>query len=627
MQHTQMSQEPIAEPTFFNTSNMIAFTARLVQKQVADSFEVFRRNLLSEFAEDVEALEAEIVTTDGSQKTQLRAQVRKLQNYLTEVRAAVILINVVTTAAGEPFGHAYVWTSSPVLYNLLTGFNSDGSVRMKKVPAPVWDGKPDDFPEGGSEEDLLAYIESMIDAETKGMDPESPEYQMIALRVKEAYTPPMIEIVDPDRDLVLPVCTYTPEQQAAVMADIRDLSTPRRSLYAKTPVELEEVAKLLRANPRTAKYAENPRDWIEHEIERIESSREKILMDKYKPMPRVWDPRWVEGETVFLPAGFEVPKHAPINVERAYVKEPDPSVDKQTLCCRDVPSWVTAEMLHAIFSKFSTDSRVRKVMEDRAERTITFPHVRLNPDGTGRRAERPDLWGGTYKMANIAFSNAGDSQWDASFALQMCRRVTLPVPDHVTTGPRTANLIFSLWIKNTYASGYGGRGGGRDDRSDSGRAGPPREGGGLTGPPREGGGRGGYPPRDGGGRGGRGWAPREGGGGGRGWAPREDGGRGGGGRGWAPRDSGPREDARPRLPIPSVSTGLPPPRTATDTPQLVSGPFTDGRFVEKSGPPVSVWGQRSRDKPSSTTPEATLPMPSSSAPRGGLPPPRTFRPS
>lgn len=584
-----MSQEPNAEPTFFNTSNMIAFTARLAQKQVADSFEVFRRNLLKEFAEDVEGLEAEIATTDGSEKAELRAQVRKLQNYLTEVRAATIVINVVTNAAGEPFGHAYVWTSSPVLYNLLTGFNPDGSVRMKKVPAPVWDGKPDDFPEGGTEEELAAYIESMIDEQTKGMDPESSEYQAIALRVKDAYTPPTIEIVDPDRDLVLPVCTYTPEQRAAVLADVRDLSTPRRSLYARTPAELEEVAKLLRANPRTAKYADNPRDWIAHEIERIESSREKILMDKYTPMPRVWDPRWVEGETVFLPPDFEVPKHAPINVERAYVKEPDPSVDKHTLCCRDVPSWVTAEMLHAIFAKFSTDSRVRKVMEDKAERTITFPHVRLNPDGTGRRAERPDLWGGTYRMANIAFSNAGDSQWDASFALQMCKRVVLPVPDHVTTGPRTASLIFSLWIKNTYASGFGGRGADRrDDRTDAGR----------------------------------GWVPREGGvrGGGRGWTgpPRE-----GGGRGWAPRDSGPREDTRPRLPVPTVSTGLPPPRTATDTPQLVSGPFTDGRLVEKSGPPVSVWGQRSRDKPPSTTPEATLPMPPSSAPRGGLPPPRT----
>lgn len=586
----------------FNKSSMYAKTGFLTKAQVTTSLENTKRALVEHYGTKVD--DAQVKLAADAANKELEAEYRELTRVFSELSAALFEVNVVMKVTGELFGYSYVWTNSECFFNILCGYNPDGSSRSKTIVNPEWEA-----PEDLAEIDLTApdaldqielHIQSIIEMSTEGLDQGSPEYEEAVRTVREQYAYDTIEI--PGDPIIIPFpVEYDDEQYAKLTEDIIKKSTPQKELYAKTPQELEAVAERLRQDPKTAKYAEDPAGWVTYTRDQIEATRKTILGDDYTPLPDQWLALWVVKPPVFLPKGFKPNRLCGVIIERASVKEPEPSINKNVIAVKFIPSWVTEQMFLGVFSKFSTDKRRREVLQaDRTVKTFSYPTVMFDPNGTDAKYPKADQWGGNFKTANIVFSDLGDSQWDASFALQMCRQVTFRKPASVSQGPDTALVVFNFMIKPEFlklqaerdrAGGRGGgrggegRGGGREGRG-GGRGGEGRGGGrgdwgGRGGEGRGRGGRGDWTPGgDWGGRGGRGrgdWTPGRGGRGRGDWTPgrgRGDwtpgrGGRGGwtpaaaqptaapavGGRGWG----APFPPARTETPATGAPPGVPPP--------------------------------------------------------------------
>lgn len=584
----------------FNKSNMIAFTGRLNKKQVTDSINMAKTTLVMHYGKLADEAK-ERLQSDPS----VKEECDNLTRIFSELSGALFEVNVVSKTTGELIGYTYLWTNSPVLFHILCGFDPDGSKRVKQVIDPTWEAPEDlahiDLTLPNAKQLVDEHIATVLEAATDGLDKDSDEYREAVETVNKTYKYPLAE-VDDIPIIRAPPIEYSDEQYEAVKRDSLMFSTPQKILYAKTPEELQAVSEHLKLSPQTIKYASDPLGWIEFTRKQLEESRRNILGSFYEPLPTDWDPAWDTKVPCFNPEGFHPDRLGGVAISRATVKERDVSEDKTILCCRNVPHWVTHKMLYDVFGRYSTDKRERQITEDGVSKRITYPHIRLNPDGTDKREAKIDPWGGKQQMANVTFSNLGDSQWDGLFALQMCRQVVIPRPSTITTGPEEARLVFSLWIRSDYtrprAAPYvpsGGRGAGRE------------------------GGRGGQR-QD---HGGRGWGRGRGG-------DRREGGRGRSDS-WVPK---PEKQA-----LPPPRTGVPQP--ATSTPQIIPGPFVGGNAVaspeRSSGPTVNEWFSRPKltaeHRPPTNTPDRAAPPPLSArqqafagVPVSGRPQPKSLPP-
>ena len=130
-----------------------------------------------------------------------------------------------------------------------------------------------------------------------------------------------------------------------------------------------------------------------------------------------------------------VTREIKLSITAAYVVLPDQSYDSSTLCCRNAPSWVTEKMMHEIFDRFNTDTSYHRVVIDKRTLTIQHPQIRIRASPNGRDGN----------MIYISYSKVDRHRADASFALQMCRRLRLRESSVSGSGGREETLTFSYW--------------------------------------------------------------------------------------------------------------------------------------------------------------------------------------
>jgi hypothetical protein len=421
----------------FNKATMIAFTGQLDTKQVTTSLEVGRESLLAYYNGERQRVRELMASADAAAVAKLTTELKEYDHIFLELAGCLFEVNVVYQKNGQPYGHAYIWTNSPVFYNICAGLNPDGSQRLISAPDPEWVASMG----------LPTTVITLEDLEDFSLQSETPE---------RYSNPPLVIISDPEPLFALPQVELREDQRAAVKANAKTYSTPDRMLYAKTPEELQAVKDYLLSTPALAKFADDAAGWVARKFENIEQSRRVILGDQFIPLPTAWDVTWDPANPPsFFPEDFEPPTTVPIKIERAYVKEPDACYDKSILCARNVPGWVTEGMLRDVFGKYSTDRRPHIATRNGVEGvTITFPEIHLTPDGTGHRPARLDAWGLPSQMVTIAFSSVLDHQYDAMFALRMCRRVVLMAPNPLPDMAEVT-LFFDFWIRSEFARSHG----------------------------------------------------------------------------------------------------------------------------------------------------------------------------
>lgn len=503
--------------------------------------------------------------------------------HATAISQLAYEINVVSNAAGELYGHTFMYTNSTVFTWLVLGKNPDGTERRYIVVDP-------------EEEDYATHSERMVklDAAFADLDAQGlsgAEYAARADVIRSTLCRRVNTVI------ASPICSfpqiaYKKEQIESILSTVRNLCTPKKHLYAKTPSELDAVRLSLESNPHTARYASDPAAWIEVEKQRVEESRKALLGDLYTELPDSWNPKWGNEGPDLTPAEYHPPEQAVIVITLSYVRMPKAgdNTDFHTLVCNGAPK-VADKDLQAVFSKYNTETRTSVKTVNGTQYTVAYPEIRVVPDRRHTDGEKFNIY--------VTFSNlGGPSATDAAFALQMCRKVNIR-----TEKGELTTLVFRHWrtdssessrlpSRSYHTGGIGGRGRGGYHGSD--RGAEQRQGGGeqrSTNQSGRGGTRGGY-------QGGRGGTQQ-------------------GGDRQVPRTGGlppPRQPSTPAtgLPPPRQSpAGLPPPRQSPAPTALPVASVPATIHVAAPSPHPNAWG-----KPA---------LPVATPQRGGLsvaPPPR-----
>ena len=397
-----------------NLCNMFSQTSELTEAQIRTSYEISKEVFLKK-------LNAQLDTTDN------QTEVNAIRQAITSISGAQFKINVVVVKGpnGESnfIGHTYFWTDKPMLFNALVGNNFDGSPRIFQVPDPKWVRKEDMPLNPDDDED---FIQEIIEADTKGMDPNSLEYRTLVDQIKEYYTAPLIYKSIPLMTLFQ--VEYTPSQLETIWEKLTNFSTPDKRLYAKTPEELSDLKDQMLKDPRLKHKANDPQKWIDDTLKITEDYRMSYLGETYyTKLPTEWDPEWddEEGPTVYIPTGFEIkdlPKSCGFLFNPAHVTDhADGSIISEIVSPKPVPHFVKVGDILNHLGMYSTDIRTYKNLDTGA--SYTFPIVKLTPD-----LKNKDEWGKQSQKLHIKFSNSGDSEWDALFALRMIKQLTIDAP-------------------------------------------------------------------------------------------------------------------------------------------------------------------------------------------------------
>ena len=152
---------------------------------------------------------------------------------------------------------------------------------------------------------------------------------------------------------------------------------------------------------------------------------------------------------------IEMPRFGYLNVEPAFIEDPQPGEQENILCCRIAPEYITVDMIRDKFSQFSTDSRQHYGKIKGVEQTYSFPTFNIgeNVNTTIRQGEKFHT-----RMVYVTFSPYTK---DASFALHMCKKFEVADPK---TGKK-ALLIFSHWRSPTEGNRNTSQGYGRDNQT------------------------------------------------------------------------------------------------------------------------------------------------------------------
>jgi hypothetical protein len=152
---------------------------------------------------------------------------------------------------------------------------------------------------------------------------------------------------------------------------------------------------------------------------------------------------------------IEMPRFGYLNVEPAFIEDPQPGEQENILCCRIAPEYITVDMIRDKFAQFSTDSRQHYGKIKGVEQTYSFPTFNIgeNVNTTIRQGEKFHT-----RMVYVTFSPYTK---DASFALHMCKKFEVADPK---TGKK-ALLIFSHWRSPSEGNRNTSQGYGRDNQT------------------------------------------------------------------------------------------------------------------------------------------------------------------
>ena len=318
-------------------------------------------------------------------------------------------------------GKAYVWVGSTAVFHALTGSNLDGTPRVLELPDPDWTPPP--MPDFKTETvagalDLVAWAD-IDEAESKH---------------------PLVQVKQ-DPLIRLPAIEYTPQQYLETVpivhyAKLSEL-LPRIGIHASTdptdeslPAEVRDA--LIRRQSLTSIFAVEMAGlkalaWLTAPS-RVEKERKeaKAAVAKYR-----------EYQATYPDILKPLPSKGAIEVQASIATLPDEEVWlAHVLTARDVPMWVTAEMMQAKFNKFNTDPMAYEFTEGGKRVKVRYPRVELAPN------RRPNRSGRMTQAVMISFSEDPKHIHDASFARQMRRKLDLDGPSGMK-----ATLVFDYYSK------------------------------------------------------------------------------------------------------------------------------------------------------------------------------------
>lgn len=271
------------------------------------------------------------------------------------------------------YGFAYIWINNPEVGYMISGLNPDGTELIREIPDPNWKAPSQPLDEALNElksKEKTLEMDFSMDVDEYFLErPVSPcwsdEILPTAEELKQRYVQPMIV-----------------EKLSSPM----ELSPYTFTIHQKNLLE----------------------DMCVHEC-RLTDDVHRILRG-----------------TLRLHDLFDAdPIHGYISVEPGYIKAPPSKYDKNTLYCKQIPDFVTASSIKAVFSNFVTNpSKTVIVKEDGKNVSVTYPVVNITKNKTG---------------PSKCFIRFDKETVDACFAYAMTRKLTLTDPN---TG-REKTIVFS----------------------------------------------------------------------------------------------------------------------------------------------------------------------------------------
>lgn len=371
-------------------------------------------------------------------------QLRKAFPNDSDYSKAIFEVNVVVDGKGKLYNFTHGWVSEPKVYNIMVGLNPDGTKRVELKPDPKWTPPPvrkaeaptpKALPKPGAKISWGDIMEEEDEAAGIVKDVYVPTPKMIEETLPPIATLPAVEY---ERDQLLAVARtaretkLTPYIEMAGQHIDADITTPglsqkviaaltqiqsMRTLYAAEQKALNAEFDLVELSGRALSAEEQARL---NEVKRT-LSEFKVLQSNY---PEILD---------------DIPRYGVFSVSRSFISPGSPDLDPATLCCRIAPSWVTEEMMHLYFDKFSTDQRFHEVRVNKTTQRIKHPQIRIKDS-----PHKMDEDGKPKRLIYVTYSKDIAHISDAAFALQMRRKFTIEGPEG-----QKAQLIFGHWHYGT----------------------------------------------------------------------------------------------------------------------------------------------------------------------------------
>lgn len=252
-------------------------------------------------------------------------------------------VNIVRDKLGKTLGFGYLWVSNPEIYHMLIGNNPDGSVRRERIireDSSVDDGNDDIEPitvthqvqSGASDEGMKVVTRLLSKSSFNRLSIDS-------VRSEDSY------VSDEDISEVQPVTTVDNNQKSDNSLGVTNQLPFKRIDSWADSVE-EEEAEALR-NSLDSESETDEQLWVE--LPRL------MTLPKFK---------YTDAQLKEYDDGTEF---GTFTIHQAYVNKVEDNRVPNKLISRDVPQWVSTQMMKSIFAQFASDAN--KVVQVRAPKS------------------------------------------------------------------------------------------------------------------------------------------------------------------------------------------------------------------------------------------------------------------